>query len=139
MALIDPLQLPRLPLAFMNEDHQEEARRVNAVADAVDALEAGQVDRAKVVAALEDLYAQTRAHFAREESAMVAASFPAQSFHQAEHIRTLSEVGEAQRKFAEGGTPAELRAFVRTLPAWLARHIETMDTVTARYLEEWGG
>jgi hemerythrin len=70
---------------------------------------------------------------------MQNASFPAFSFHQAEHVRTLSELGEAERSFREGGEPEELRAFVRTLPAWLSRHIESMDTASARYISEWGG
>jgi hemerythrin len=139
MPLVDPERLPHLPVPFMNEDHAEEARRVNAVADALDAFDAGRSDRTAVIAAIEALYGQTRAHFSREEAAMVDSSFPASSFHQAEHERTLSELGEAERAFKEGGEADELRAFVQTLPGWLSRHIETMDTVTARYLAEWGG
>jgi hemerythrin len=138
MPLIDPEHLPQLPVAFMNADHAEEARRVNAVAERLDALEAGQAERAQVVAALDELYTATRGHFSREERAMVDASFPAYAFHQAEHVRVLSELGEAQRRFREGGSAAELRTFVQSLPNWLARHIETMDTVTARYVAEWG-
>ena len=139
MPIIDPDRLARLPIAFMNDDHGEEARRVNAVGETLDALDAGRGDRAAVVAALEALYAHTQAHFSREEEAMVASSFPATSFHRADHERTLSEIGEAERQFKEGGEAEELRTFVQTLPGWLSRHIDTMDSVTARYLAEWGG
>jgi hemerythrin len=137
--LVDPQKLPRLPVPFMNEDHAEEARCVNAVSDALAALDAERGDRAAVLAALEALYAQSQAHFAREETAMQNASFPGYSSHQAEHVRILSELGEAERNFREGGEPEELRAFVRTLPAWLSGHIESMDTASARYISEWGG
>jgi len=70
---------------------------------------------------------------------MREASFPALSFHQAEHVRTLGELGEAERRFRETDDAGALAAYLATVPAWLAQHIETMDTVTARYVAEWGG
>ncbi len=137
--LIDPAQLPHLAVPFMNEDHAEEARLVNAVGDEVESFRAGRSSRAQVTAAMEALYLHTRAHFSREEAAMAEASFPAQSFHQAEHVRLLGEMGEAERKFREAGGADELAAYVTAIPALLAQHIETMDTVTARYVAEWRG
>jgi hemerythrin len=137
--LIDPALLPHLAVPFMNEDHVEEARLLNAAGDAVEALLAGRAGADAVKAALEALYIHTRAHFAREESAMLDASFPAYTFHQADHVRTLGEMGEAERKFRESGKADDLSAYLATVPDWLRQHIETMDTVTARYVAEWGG
>jgi hemerythrin len=137
--LIDPDQVPHLAVQFMNEDHAEEARLVNAAADRLEALRSGQATAAEVKAALESLYVHTREHFAREETAMRDASFPAFSFHQAEHVRILGELGEAERRFAEGGAIEELGAYLATLPPWLDQHIRSMDAVTARYVAEWGG
>lgn len=137
--LIDPAQLPHLPVSFMNEDHVEEARLLNAAGDALARFQAGAASRADVTAALEALYLHTRAHFSREEAAMMAASFPAYSFHQAEHVRTLGELDEAERRFREAGGAEELAAYLATVPGWLAQHIETMDSATARYMAEWGG
>jgi hemerythrin len=137
--LIDPDQLPRLAVPFMNEDHAQEARLLNAAADTLEQFQAGKASQAAVTAALDALYLHTRAHFAREETAMNEASFPAYSFHQAEHVRTLGELGEAERKFRESGAAAALAAYLATVAIWLAQHIETMDTVTARYVAEWGG
>lgn len=137
--LIDPDQLPRLAVPFMNEDHAEEARLLNTAGEKLEQLQAGTASKADVMAALEALYLHTRAHFSREEAAMEEASFPAYSFHQADHVRTLGELGEAERKFRETGAAAELAAYLATVPGWLAQHIETMDTVTARYVAEWGG
>ncbi len=137
--LIDPDHLPRLAVPFMNQDHAQEARLINAVADEIEALRAGKGGRDRVQAALEALYQHTRAHFSREESAMMEASFPAYSFHQAEHVRLLGELGEAQRRFRETGEGEPLAAYLATFPSWFEQHITSMDTVTARYVAEWGG
>ncbi len=136
--LLDPAQLPQLPVAFMNDDHAEEARLLNSAGDAVDAYRAGRGADA-VTAALEALYLHTRAHFEREEAAMRDASFPAYTLHRAEHVRVLGELGEAERKFREGKEAEPLQVYLASVPAWLQGHIETMDAVTARYVAEWGG
>jgi hemerythrin len=137
--LIDPDQLPRLAVPFMNEDHAEEARLLNAAADQAEAFGAGRSSADQVAAALESLYQHTRMHFTREETAMVEASFPAYSFHQAEHVRILGELGEAERRFREAKEAAPLLSYLGSLPPWLGKHIQSMDAVTARYVAEWGG
>jgi hemerythrin len=137
--LVDPAQLPRLTVRFMNEDHAEEARLLNAAGDAVDAHRAGKTGPEAVTAALEALYVHTRAHFSREEKAMLDASFPAYSFHQAEHVRILGELDEAERGFRETKDGAALAQYLGTLPEILGQHIQSMDGVTARYVSEWGG
>ena len=139
MPLVDPTALPHLPVQFMNDDHAEEARRVNACVEAVETFRTGQADAAPGIAALEALYPQSRAHFGREEAAMEAASFPALTAHQAEHTRILGELGEAERRFREDGEMEPIRAFLADLPAWLGDHIRNVDVPTARYLAEWGG
>ncbi len=137
--LIDPERLPRLAVPFMNEDHAEEARLINAAADRLDELRAGKVEPDQVNAAVDAVYGHTREHFAREEAAMMDASFPAYAFHQAEHVRLLGELGEAQRRFQESGNGDELAAYLASFPSWFEQHITSMDSVTARYVAEWGG
>lgn len=137
--LIDPEQLPTLSVPFMNEDHREEARLINAAADLLDELRGGKAGPDQVNAAVDALYAHTREHFAREESAMTDASFPAYSIHQAEHVRILGELGEAQRRFKESGKGEELSAYLAGFPGWFEQHIASMDAATARYVAEWGG
>ncbi len=137
--LIDPERLPRLAVPFMNEDHAQEARLINAAAERLEELRAGRAQPAQVNAAIDSLYAHTREHFSREEAAMMDASFPAYAFHQAEHVRILGELGEAQRRFQESGRGDELAGYLSSFPTWFEQHIETMDAVTARYVAEWGG
>jgi len=137
--LIDLERLPRVAVPFINDDHLQEARLINAAADRLEELRAGKVGAAQVNAALDALYAHSREHFAREETAMMEASFPAYSFHQAEHVRILGELGEAQRRFQESGKGEELAAYLASFPSWFGQHITSMDAVTARYVAEWGG
>jgi hemerythrin-like metal-binding protein len=136
---IDPDRLPRLSVPFMNGDHLEEARLINVVADRLDDLRGGKAGPDQVNAAVDALYGHTREHFTREESAMANASFPAHSIHQAEHVRILGELGEAQRRFQESGKGEELAAYLAGFPEWFEQHIASMDAATARYLAEWGG
>lgn len=135
--LIDTERLTRLPLDFMNRDHLEEARLVNAAAERLDAFREGKATPGEVRAALEALYAQTREHFGREESAMVEASFPAYPYHQAEHVRILGELDEAERRFGEDLRGDALAAYLAGFPSWFEQHIASMDASTARYLAEW--
>jgi hemerythrin len=137
--LIDPDRLPRLAVPFMNEDHLEEARLINAAAEQVESLRAGKSRPEQVRAALDALYTHTRAHFSREETAMMEAAFPAYAFHQAEHVRILGELGEAERRFQESGRGEEVAEYLATFPSWFEQHIASMDAVTARYVAEWGG
>jgi hemerythrin len=61
--------------------------------------------------------------------------FPPLEVHRAEHRLVLSAMEAEARAFDEGGDVARLARYVeRAMPDWLLRHIETMDSVTARYL-----
>ncbi len=137
--LLDPAGLKRLPVSFMNADHADAARLLNAAAELVEAFRAGTAGAEQVAAAVAALYLHTRAHFAGEEAAMTESSFPAHTLHRAEHVRVLEELGQAERTFREGGDAEALAAYLAAFPAWLDEHIRTMDAAAARYVAEWGG
>jgi hemerythrin len=135
MALVDLDAIPQVPLDFVNADHREEGRLLNAVADAVDALEAGRGDAAAVLAGLAVLRDHTAAHFGREDDAMRRTGFPAFPVHHAEHVRVLAGLDDEIRRFAATGDAARLRAWVLgDVPEWFRNHIETMDLVTALFV-----
>lgn len=139
MPVVDESRIPRVALASFNADHSEEARLLNAAADALDAHAAGRSDAAAVVGALEALYAQTRAHFEREEGAMEAARFPELEAHQVEHERVLEELDGQERRFRETGEVDALRTFLAAVhPTWLEDHVRTWDAAAARFSQEWG-
>jgi len=135
MPLVDLDSIPQVPLDFVNADHREEGRLLNAVADAVAALSAGSGASGAVHRALDALREHTAAHFGREDEAMRRTLFPAFPVHHAEHIRVLAELDDEIRRFRETGDAARLSAWVLgDVPAWFVNHIETMDLVTARFV-----
>jgi hemerythrin len=135
MPLVDLDRIPQVPLDFVNADHREEGRLLNAVADAVGALEAGLGDAAAALASLAALRDHTAAHFGREDDAMRRTLFPAFPVHHAEHVRVLTELDDEIRRFRETGDAARLRAWVLgDVPRWFVDHIQTMDLVTARFI-----
>ena len=135
MPLVDLDAIPSVPLDFVNADHREEGRLLNAVADAVGALEAGLGDAAATLASLAALRDHTAAHFGREDDAMRLTGFPAFPIHHAEHVRVLVELDDEIRRFRETGDAARLKAWVLgDVPQWFVNHIQTMDLVTARFI-----
>jgi len=135
MAQLDIDALPQVAVGFMNEDHREEARLLNAVTAALTALRDGRGGRAEVTRAWRALEQHTRAHFAREERAMAQTDFPPFEVHRAEHELVLSAMEAELSAFEEVGEVARLARYVEiAMPAWFLRHIETMDFVTARFL-----
>jgi hemerythrin len=135
MPLVDLDAIPQVPLDFVNADHREEARLLNAVAEAVDALDAGRAAAATALESLAALRDHTAAHFGREDDAMRRTGFPAFPVHHAEHVRVLAELDDEIRRFAATGDVARLRAWVLgDVPEWFRNHIETMDLVTARFV-----
>lgn len=127
--------IPQLPVAFMNADHAQEVRLVNAVEAALEAHARGEGTLAAVVEQLSLLAVHTREHFLREETAMREARFPAYPVHKAEHDRVLAEMDAEARAFRERGDGPRLsRYLAEALPAWFVHHIRTMDAVTAGHL-----
>jgi hemerythrin len=122
-------------MPFMNDDHREEARLLNAVVEAARGLQAGSASANAVVVRLSALERYTRDHFGREEEAMQKVGFPAYSVHKAEHDRVLAELASEIGIFGKAGDVARLIAYAgRTVPGWFQQHIVTMDMVTARFL-----
>ncbi len=139
MPLVDLDAIPQVPLDFVNADHREEARLLNALAEALDALDAGRGDAAAVAARLAALRDHTAAHFGREDDAMRRTLFPAFPVHHAEHVRILAELDDEARRYAGTGDAGRLRAWtLGDVPKWFMNHIETMDLVTARFVASRG-
>ena len=135
MPIVDAEALPRVALQFMNEDHLEEARLLNALGDAIAALRTGQGTPAAVLDLFAAFDAHTREHFAREEAAMQQARFPPLPVHKAEHDMVLAEMAEEGRRFRERHDADRLWAYVsQAVPAWFLGHIQSMDAVTARFV-----
>jgi hemerythrin len=135
MPLVDLDAIPQVPLDFINDDHREEARLLNELAEAVGALRAGGGSAAAVAERFAALDAHTREHFAREEEAMRRAAFPPYPMHKGEHDRVLAEMAAEGRRFQDRGDAARLWTYVsETVPSWFVGHIQSMDLITARFI-----
>ena len=135
MPIVDLDAIPQIAMPFQNEDHAEEARILNRVADALAAHREGRAAAAEVLAPLDELVAHTREHFAREDAAMQEAGFPPFPVHHGEHARVLAQMEEEAGAFRRAGDAGRLWAYVsRAVPDWFVQHIQTMDAVTAHFL-----
>jgi len=135
MPLVAPEQIPQVALPFMNEDHREEALRLNDLADAVKGHRAGKVPVEAVLHRFEGLLQHTQEHFAREEAAMQEGGFPPYPVHKAEHDRVLEEMESEETHFRETGDTARLWKYVaEAVPTWFVSHIQSMDQATAGFL-----
>ena len=134
MARIDATQLPDLPIAFMNADHEREAALVNELEAAVAEHARGTGTVGTVIERLSILAVHTRDHFLREEAMMREARFPAYLVHKAEHDRVLAEMNAEARVFRAHGDAGRLSRYLfEALPAWYEHHVRSMDVASARF------
>lgn len=83
---------------------------------------------------LDELEAETRAHFAREEELMRASKLPILHCHIAQHEMLLAEFRHGHAALGAGDLGA-LRHFLgETLAALVAAHIDSVDMVSASFL-----
>jgi hemerythrin len=135
MPIIDVRHVPSVALSFMNDDHHLEACLLNEVADALERHRAGHGSVGAVLERLDALLAHTREHFGREEAAMEEAGFPPYPVHKAEHDRVLEDMEAEARAFHDKGDAARLWSYVtEAVPARFAKHIQSMDLATSRFV-----
>lgn len=133
MSQIVQLELPRLAVAFMNEDHAHAARQWETM---LNALEDYPTSGNGLLVASEDFLRHSREHFNREEEAMRASGFPPYEVHKQEHDRVLAWLETLVAGIRAGMDQAELRVTIqRDVAEWLVRHVQTMDQVTALWID----
>lgn len=132
MSISPGIDLPELPVAFMNEDHAHAAEQWREMASALAEYPARP---ARLVAACDAFLRHNREHFEREEAAMLSSGFPPYPVHKQEHDRVLAWIEELLDSIRAGEDPALLHDVIqRDLLAWLQQHVQTMDLVTARWI-----
>ena len=135
MSIVDLAAIPQVALAFINDDHREEARLLNDLADAVKGHKAGKVPVETVLHRFEALFEHTQAHFGREEEAMRQVGFPPDPVHKGEHDRVIEEMESEETHFRETGDTGRLWSYVAEgVPAWFIGHIQSMDAITAQFV-----
>lgn len=125
-------QLPMVAIPSMNDTHLEEITIINRLQAAANNNEVKQVSQI-----LDELVEHTTVHFSTEEEMMKKGLFPAYSTHKNEHDRHLSELKSLVNYFEKNKDPRAIDAYIRGgLTLWLIHHIETMDTMTAKFLQQ---
>jgi hemerythrin len=133
--IVDLDKIPQVALQFINDDHLQEGRLLNQLADAVKAHRTGKVPVEAVLHKLEALLEHTQEHFGREEKAMREAGFPPYPMHKAEHERVIEEMESEEIHFRETGDTGRLWSYVaEAVPAWFVAHIQSMDAITAQFV-----
>ncbi len=127
-------QLPMVAMASMNDTHLEDIIIINKLSAALE-----NKDVTLTSATLAELVEHTIAHFSGEEEMMREKKFPPYPVHKGEHDRVLNELKSIAQQFDAGTEEKDFRlisAYVDgSLIPWLINHIQTLDTVTAAFLE----
>lgn len=126
------VEYPKLPVAFMNQDHDHAAEQLETMSTV---LSAYPYSREPLAQACRAFLEHNRAHFAREEAAMQSSAFPAFAVHKGEHDRVLLWL-ESLTEVIEAGLDIETiaQAIEHDIPAWFVRHVQTMDWATANWI-----
>jgi len=138
--MIDVNAVPKVVVEFMNQDHQEAANITNALSSLVGAADNGEFNPKGICETFKELYDHCVEHFARENAQMEHFGFPPIECHRGEHEQVLAEMKTELEEWCDQEDLTRLKTYVdHTLPQWFIGHIETMDTVTAQFIERAGG
>lgn len=129
--MITQEELPMVAMPSMNDTHLEEILIINRLETAANN---NNIEEVPVI--LKELLEHTAMHFSGEEDMMEEALFPAFKMHKSEHDRHLHELKSVIKYFDEHKDTRAISAYIEgNLAPWLKHHIETMDTMTALFLE----
>lgn len=127
---MNPPSRVALDVKQIDAHHQEITARLRLLDEAL-----ARGDRGEAVSLLAFLRGYVVDHFAAEESALRAASYPGLASHKAEHDRFISDFLALELKFERAGTTAALSAELRdTVAGWLERHIRGPDQLAREFL-----
>lgn len=138
--ILAPADIPQVALASMNETHHEEVALVNRLGQLAAKGLSGEIDDEAITLQIQAWLDHTRDHFRRENALMQAYGFPAYPVHKGEHDRVLALLDELQEAWREHRRLQPLASFLfETWPGWFDNHVNTMDSVTARFISQQGG
>ena len=109
----------------LDADHKEIVRLINRLAD--------PSDESSVLQRLENLAAQLKAHFKREERFLDHIHFPDRTAHANEHTLELAEFTLMKRELKESGDVAMDKANLEAIKTWFFNHAVAQDQLFAEY------
>ncbi len=87
-----------------------------------------------LAALFDEIEAEVKAHFVREERLIDAADLPIAHCHKARHALLLAEFAAARRIVEAGDSPALRRLIGEVLAELVAAHVDSVDRVTSLIL-----
>ena len=137
LLILDPVNIPQLALESMNKVHREEVALINQLAALLQQAKDHQADNAAITEKLDEWVQHTREHFASEERLMMDYGFPAYSIHASEHERIMMQIQGLQNQWLDKNEIKPLYEFVfSNWPRWFNDHVNSMDRVTAEFINQ---
>ncbi|WP_026802782.1 hemerythrin family protein [Aliarcobacter lanthieri] len=136
--LLNKDNLPLVDMDFMNETHFEDVDLLNELFAKIEEFENDSSDKNFEILKLKykEWVNHTVNHFATEEEEMQKKGFFAYPFHKGEHDNNLAEIRAVWDSFEHSKNIEELKNYIEfDVINWLINHIQSMDTVTARFFK----
>lgn len=135
--LIDFEKFPKVDMENMNDVHEDDIKIINELNDLIEEYIANESNElfSKLDEKYEEWLNHTIEHFSGEEKMMIEKKFPPYAVHKQEHDNVLNAMKNVQEDLRKTKSAAGVKNFVQNgLVRWLVNHVQTMDTVTARFL-----
>lgn len=121
-------------LDSMNEVHEKEIEILEDLYAAILEKDLEETNRL-----IEVFYLDIKQHFAWEEEKMKQYHFPAIMKHKMAHMNTLMKLTQVKKQWESENNFEMLQDyFENEFRPWLVKHLNSMDTVTAKFLKEAG-
>ena len=136
--LLEKESLPMVAMDFMNDVHLEDVDIINDLFEHILTYEkAPNVTNKNILDTQYKIWFEhTVEHFRGEEKMMQEMAFPPYPMHKGEHYNALAVMDNVFREWQKSEDIMVLKRYlVETLPSWLTKHIQTMDTVTAMFFK----
>ncbi len=144
MEIIKAEEIPKIAVDSMNDTHWEEVSMVNELGALIHNMQArcaaGEDCQPAMAAAitskLKAWHRHTKEHFERENQLMQEHGFPAFAVHSQAHQTALERLEQVVHEWEENRKLEALHDYCfKVWPDWFLQHVQTMDFVTARFLQ----
>lgn len=136
LADVLPTSLAAVAVEWMNRDHADALQLIRTLGEVAEAARLGERTHSDVDRALGELAEHSRRHFHHEEREMRRTGFPPYEIHRQEHERLLSIFAQTVAQWQSDRDAEALARWVRVaLAPWLVEHVQTLDAVTAAWIE----
>ena len=127
------MQLPiTVAIDFMNQDHADFVKLIIQLDTALE----NESDE-KISHIMAQLFKHTVEHFSHEESEMQRINFPPYPMHKGEHEQVIDLLNNAVAHWENEHDRALLNQFItETILPWFYLHVETMDSITAQFIQQ---